>query len=169
MSTKTSPPGDFRKILESLSHRHDGRRIFDAFARMAACALAAETREAEYLEEAKRWEKADLGLFAEALGALVLEMESRPFEDVLGGYYMEFALSSKGQQWNGEFHTPKPICDLMASMTLGDMESLPAGANHRLRAGVRRRRHDSVARGSLHTRSPPPPARHGHGRKSHRL
>jgi hypothetical protein len=52
-------------------------------------------------------------------------MEGRPFEDVLGGYYMEFALSHKGQQWNGEFHTPKAICDLMAQITLGDVKSLP--------------------------------------------
>src|SRR5581483_5675064 len=83
-------------------------------------------REAEYLEEAKRLEKTDLDLFAEAFGALFAEMETRPFEDLIGGYYMEFALSHKGQQWNGEFHTPKHICDLMARMTLGDMESLPA-------------------------------------------
>ena len=48
------------------------------------------------------------------------------FEDLIGGYYMEFAVSHKGQQWNGEFHTPKPICDLMARMTLGDMETIPA-------------------------------------------
>ena len=53
-------------------------------------------------------------------------MESRPFEDILGGHYMEFALSSKAQQWHGEFHTPKPICDLIAKMTLGDVESPPA-------------------------------------------
>jgi type I restriction-modification system DNA methylase subunit len=111
---------DFRKILERLSHRHDTRRIFDAFVRFAACALAAQTREAEYLEEAKHWDKADLETFAEALGALVTEMETKPFEDVIGGYYMEFALSSKGQQWNGEYHTPKPICDLMAQITMGD-------------------------------------------------
>ena len=65
-------------------------------------------------------------MFAEALGSLVAEMEARPFEDLIGGCYMEFVLSQKGQQWNGEFHTPKPICDLMASMTLGDMESFPA-------------------------------------------
>ena len=116
---------DFRKILERLSHRHDIRRVFDAFTRFAACALAAQTREAEYLEEVKQWEKADMGLFAEALGALVNEMESKPFEDVLGGHYMEFALSHKGQQWNGEFHTPKSICDLMAGIILGDKE-LPA-------------------------------------------
>lgn len=66
-----------------------------------------------------------MDLFAEALAALVLEMESKPFEDIIGGCYMEFALSEKGQQWNGEFHTPKPICDLMARMTLGDGASLP--------------------------------------------
>jgi type I restriction-modification system DNA methylase subunit len=121
-----SQQSDFRKILERLSHRHSTRQVFDAFLCFAACALAAQTREAEYLEEAKRWERSELDLFAEALAALVLEMETRPFEDVLGGYYMEFALSQKGQQWNGEFHTPKTICDLMARMTLGDLESLPA-------------------------------------------
>lgn len=126
MSTRKPPQSDFRTILESLSRRHDTRRVFDAFTRFAACALAAGTREAEYLEEAKRWDKAELDLFAQALGALVLEMESKPFEDVLGGYYMEFALSTKGQQWNGEFHTPKPICTMMAQMILGDMESLPS-------------------------------------------
>ncbi|KAF0181131.1 MAG: type I restriction modification system-like protein [Limisphaerales bacterium] len=126
MIPKKPPPGDFRKILGRLSHRHSTRQVFDAFLCFAACALAAQTREAEYVEEAKRWEKPDLELFAEAFAALVSEMESRPFEDLIGGYYLEFALSQKGQQWNGEFHTPKPICDLMARMTLGDLESLPA-------------------------------------------
>src|ERR1700722_11248034 len=125
MSERKSQPSDFRKILERISHHHDTRRVFDAFTRFAACALAAQTREAEYLEEVKHWERADLDLFGEALGALVNEMESKPFEDVLGGYYMEFALSSKGQQWNGEFHTPKHVCDPMARMVIGDTNSLP--------------------------------------------
>lgn len=126
MSVRKSSVGDFRKILESISHRHDTRSVFDAFTRFAACALATQTREAEYLEEVKRWQKPELELFAEALGALVSEMETKPFEDIIGGYYMEFALSTKGQQWNGEFHTPKTICDMTAKMLLGDMESLPA-------------------------------------------
>ncbi len=117
---------DFRTILEHLSRRHDTRHVFDSFTRIAACALAAETREAEYLEEAKRWEKADLDLFANALGALVIEMEAHPFEDMIGGCYLDFALSQKGRQWNGEFHTPKPVCDLIARLTLGDMDSFPA-------------------------------------------
>jgi type I restriction-modification system DNA methylase subunit len=123
---KAQPPSDFRKILEQLAHGHDTHRVFSAFVRFAACALAAQTREAEYLEEAKLWKKPELELFAEAFGTLIREMESQPFTDLIGGYYMEFALSSKGQQWNGEYHTPKPICDMMARMMLGDMAELPA-------------------------------------------
>ena len=123
MNAGKSQSSDFRKILERISHRHETRCVFDGFTRLAACALAAQTRESEYLEEAKQWEKPDLDLFAEALGALVLEMEDHPFEDIIGGYYTEFALSNRGQQRNGEFHTPKNVCDLMARMTLGDMES----------------------------------------------
>src|SRR6266545_2831924 len=98
MKTK-SPESDFRKILLGISHRHGVRRVFDGFTRLAACALVAQTREAEYLQEAKRWEKPDLDLFAKALGALILEMETKPFEDLIGGYYVQIALSQKGQQW----------------------------------------------------------------------
>jgi type I restriction-modification system DNA methylase subunit len=123
---RTGKSYDFRKNLEGLSHRHDLRRVFETFTTLAACALAVQTREPEYLEEVKRWEKPDLNVFAEALGALTLEMESKPFEDILGPYYMEFVLSNKGQQRSGEFYTPKPICDFMARVTFGDMESSPA-------------------------------------------
>lgn len=124
MPSTKSQPSDFRKILGTLSHRHDLRRVFDGFVRMAACALAAGTREPEYLEEAKGWEKPELEGFSHALGALTMEMESRPFEDLIGGYYMEVAISQKGQQWHGEFHTPKPVCDLMRQITLDGLESL---------------------------------------------
>ena len=119
-------PEGFRKILERLYRRHDLRRVFDGFVRLSACAVGAQTREAEYLAEVKHWEKPELDSFAAALGALVLEMEVRPFEDILGGCYLDFAVSSKGQQWNGEFHTTKTVCDLIAKMTLGDMDALPA-------------------------------------------
>jgi len=117
---------DFRKILKRASDRHGTQRVFEAFIRLSACALAAQTREAEYLEETRQWERPELHLFGEALGALVAEMEGRPFEDIVGGYYMESALSRKGQQWNGEFHTPKSVGDLIARMTIGEAESLPA-------------------------------------------
>lgn len=120
-----SPSREFRKVLESLSRRHDTRRVFDAFTRFAACPLAAQTREAEYLQEVKRWNKEELVLFAEAFAALVMEMESKPFEDVIGGFYMDAAISQKGPRWNGEFHTTKHICDLMARLTISNTESFP--------------------------------------------
>ena len=121
---KPSQPSDFRKLLEPLARVHDTRRVFDAFVTLAACALAAKTREEEYLETARHWQREHLDIFAQALGALILEMEAHPFVDVLGGYYMEFALSSKGQQWNGEFHTPTTICDLMAMLTVGELQQI---------------------------------------------
>jgi hypothetical protein len=61
-----------------------------------------------------------------ALASLVFEMELHPFEDIIGGYYIDCAISSKQQQFNGEFHTPKNVCDLMARLTIGDMNFLPA-------------------------------------------
>jgi hypothetical protein len=125
MSTKHDRP-DFRALLISLCGRgHDPRRIFDAFCRFAACALACETREAEYLEEAKRWSKPELELFSNAFAVLVVEMETRPFEDLLGPFYMEFALSKSGASRGGEFHTPQAICQLMAQMTAAP-DSFPA-------------------------------------------
>jgi DNA-binding Lrp family transcriptional regulator len=39
VSARKPPPGDFRRILESLSHRHDTRSVFDAFNR-TACDMA---------------------------------------------------------------------------------------------------------------------------------
>ena len=124
---KPTPPPDFRKLIESLLHSHSPSTVFHAFVRLAACAVAAGTREAEYLEEAKRWTKDELAVYGKALGALIHEMESKPYEDVLGTHYMEFALSRSGAQWNGEFHTPKAICDLMARVTLTEATLPEAG------------------------------------------
>lgn len=117
-TTKDTPT--FRSLIEQLVRRHDAYKVFAAFTHLTACALAHGTREPEYLDEAKRWERDELEIFSHALGALVMEMETRPFTDLLGGHYMDLALSHKGQQWNGEFHTPQPICELMARVIAGD-------------------------------------------------
>lgn len=124
---KTKTPPDFRKALDKITgYGSRGHRdVFDAFVRLAACALACETREQEYLEEAKRWTKEELEGFSAALAALVAEMEAEPFSDLIGTHYMNWALSQKSAQWNGEFHTPQAVCELMARMTYGDGSSFP--------------------------------------------
>ncbi|WP_342751006.1 N-6 DNA methylase [Termitidicoccus mucosus] len=124
---KTSQTPTFRSLLEQLIRRHDAHEVFTAFASLAACALAHGTRETEYLEEAKRWNRDELEIFSHALAALVMEMEAQPFTDLLGGHYMELALSHKGQKWNGEFHTPQNICEMIAHMLAGDSSLPPEG------------------------------------------
>lgn len=79
---KQKPPTDFLKLLETLCHNHSTRTVFDSFVRLAACSVAAQTREPEYLEEAKRWTRDELTTFSNALGALVMEMETKPFTDI---------------------------------------------------------------------------------------
>ena len=44
---------DFRKKLQSIAYSHQLSTVFSGFCRLAACALAAQIREAEYLAEAK--------------------------------------------------------------------------------------------------------------------
>ncbi len=95
--------------------------VFSAFCRLAACALAAQTREAEYLEEAKRWKPDDLTDFSAAVGQLVVEMEKQPFTDLIGPHYLELS-SSSGRQARGEFYTPPEVCQLMAEITIGEID-----------------------------------------------
>jgi type I restriction-modification system DNA methylase subunit len=109
----------FLSILTNLATHRDRSTVFNAFVQLAACALAAQTREAEYLEEIKRWTKEDLNQFSHALAALIVEMEAEPFTDVLGAAYMEFAQSKGTRERGGEFYTPPCIAKLMAQMLAG--------------------------------------------------
>ncbi len=110
------PPRPFTKVLEDISngYRHHARDVFRSFCRLAACALAAGTREEEYKAEIKerRWTGTDLAKFSEALAALVLQMEREPFCDFLGPAYMEFG----GSRQAGEFYTPMSVSKMMARM-----------------------------------------------------
>jgi type I restriction-modification system DNA methylase subunit len=120
VSKAKQPESDFRKLLDLISRSHGLYKVFQSFTVIAACTLACQTREREYLEAIKGYSKEELSIFAQAFGTLVSEMETHPFEDRLGVYYMEAVLSNKGQQWNGEFHTPGCISEMMASLTLGE-------------------------------------------------
>lgn len=115
-------PDNFRKILERMTHSRQSHEVFRGFCRLVACTLACQTREPEYLEEAKRWQPKELEQFCAAFAALVTEMDGEPYDDLLGAFYMDFALCRKGAQWSGEFHTPRDICRMMARMTFGDIQ-----------------------------------------------
>ena len=92
---------------------------------MSACALAAGSREREYLEIAKNYTPEELNQISRAFGLLVEEMELEPFTDLLGPFYLECA-SHSSKHARGEFYTPPEISKLMARM-LFDIESAKSG------------------------------------------
>jgi|TARA_B100001989_G_C24440593_1_gene413737 hypothetical protein len=107
---------DFRAVLRSIAHtRSSIVSVFSDFCRIVACSLAVGTREDEYFDAIKGYSKSDLNQFAKALGLLVHEMESRPFEDVLGMFYTEIH-SAVTRNDRGEFYTPPAISSLMARL-----------------------------------------------------
>lgn len=113
---KPVKPPDFRNLIGDIAFKRGAKATsFGDFCRMAACCLAAGTREQEYLEIAERYQASELELFSQALAALVLEMEQKPFEDLLGPYYLEVA-SKSTQDARGEFYTPESISRLIARM-----------------------------------------------------
>ena len=105
------------KILRKLEGSRRPAEVFATFVKLAACAVSCGRREAEYLEEIKRWPAEAAPIFAEAFAALVVEMEGEPYRDCLGATYMEL-LSSSAAQWGGEFHTPAEVCEMMARVTV---------------------------------------------------
>jgi type I restriction-modification system DNA methylase subunit len=116
---------DYRTVIEEISRRRSATvTVFADFCRMAACCLAMQTREEEYLEVAKRYDREELGGFAEALAYLISEMEAKPFSDILGTYYLEIA-SHSSKQARGEFFTPPAISQLIAGMLI-DVEATKA-------------------------------------------
>lgn len=112
-NNKRKDISDFRRILEQIARKKSSLiEVFSNFTCLAACALALETREEEYLEIAGKYSKDDLTLFSQAFAALVVEMERKPFTDLLGVYYNEIG-SKFSRDLGGEFYTPKPVSDFM--------------------------------------------------------
>lgn len=119
------PDESFRTVIESLARtRSSSVGIFSDFCRLAACCVAAGTREPEYLEVARGYSRDELNEFSRGFALLVEEMEAAPFTDMLGPYYLDIAAHSS-KQARGEFFTPPEISKLIARMVF-DPEAIKA-------------------------------------------
>jgi len=117
------PDETYRTIIERIARtKSSSLTVFADFCRIAACCLAAGSREDEYFETIKPYSKEELSEFSKALGLLIEEMESKPFTDVLGPYYLDVA-SHSSKQARGEFYTPPEVSKAMAMM-LVDVEQV---------------------------------------------
>lgn len=116
--------GWWKHLVDHFKNTRRLGEIFEAFVHLAACAVSAGRREEEYMQAIKHFSREDLMAFSEALALLTVEMEHKPFEDLLGPVYQEIS-SHKGKQMTGEFYTPRPICQLMVRMTALDPMDFP--------------------------------------------
>ena len=112
---------DWRKTIESIArNKISVVTVFSDFCRVAACAVALQTREEEYLETIAHYSKEEIHEFSKAFAFLVNEMQSKPFTDVLGPFYTSVA-SKMTVSGRGEFYTPPEVCELMARI-IGDVD-----------------------------------------------
>lgn len=94
----------FAKVLQEVQQI----RVSEAFRILVtagACALTAGQQEALYLSTIKPLNQYDLDVIVRAFRQLVVDMECRPFLDLLGPVHME-VMHRLDRQQNGAFYTP---------------------------------------------------------------
>lgn len=113
-------PKTIAKSFESLCGRHSRWQVWADWITMSACAISntvdkvhRETREKEYLTLQNKYTKAEMQIFGEMLGNVVLALEEDPNQDILGYLYMNLNL---GNEHAGQFFTPYSVCRFMAAL-----------------------------------------------------
>ncbi|WP_407540253.1 ParB/RepB/Spo0J family partition protein [Deinococcus radiomollis] len=83
-----------------------------------ACSLTLGQQEDLYLSTIKGLDRHDLDTIVASFHQLVIDMDDRPYTDLLGPLYMEIG-HRLDKQARGEFFTPRSVSRLMAQMTFG--------------------------------------------------
>ena len=120
---------EFSNQLEQIGRKYGLSRAFNDLLTMGICSFHRtniqsrlskkdENNEILYLETIKPYSKDELNSFAKALGALQLNVLDNPYSDILGEYFTKHI--TKGQ--NGQFFTPVHICEMMAQMTIHNLD-----------------------------------------------
>lgn len=119
---------EFDKTLRSID-RHQRWRVFSDFCELAALVMANvverdQTREDRYTRILEAYDEQERPRFAELYGITVLALEEGGLAtDFLGDAFMRNELSD---HWHGQFFTPMPLCQMLASMTIGSPGQLQA-------------------------------------------
>ncbi len=118
----------FAEALFKISYRFSLSRVFDDFLTMTMASFTQnlETKvswyEEEYMQTVAYYKDSELRHeFPKALAYLILEMEERVGSslgnDVLGDFFEQHISNGR----NGQFFTPYPVCQFMASITHTDV------------------------------------------------
>jgi len=133
----------FNRLFAEIAYRHDFMRVFDDFLTLTLCAFGMGRYEDEYLQTLKTYNKKEVQIFPQLLGALV-EYTTRKSElggwaDGLGDFFQEHN-GKFGRDARGQFFTPTHLCDLMAQINSpcnGNINDPAAGSGRCLIAADR--------------------------------
>jgi hypothetical protein len=151
MKTTTPTKSDITKALYEAG-RLSGKRFFAVYDDFLELSVNAFCRDDNaYMEIMKRYgprikgQEHPADYYAKALAAWMAAMQHEP-RDYLGEIYEDESITNK---YDGQFFTPEPLCDLMATITIGDelqdnqIYSDPSGcgSGRTLIAGIKRNRY----------------------------
>ncbi|AEF88824.1 hypothetical protein DelCs14_1799 [Delftia sp. Cs1-4] len=128
------PRRELVALLQGMRPRWSVRDVFADFIELSSLSISNavdkaqfDTREARYLDIAKKYPREEFERFPRMLACLTLAMEQccaqGEFEDVLGGLYMTLEL---GNDRAGQVFTPFHVSQLMARVIVGDAAAAKA-------------------------------------------
>lgn len=116
---------NFNSLFFSFQYKYDLHTLYDDLLTIIICCLARETEEKLYFETIAKYKKEELNTFAKLMGELFLiygrANHLKHWADPLGEYYEALASNSKKSAF-GQYFTPKPICNMMASFITNEKE-----------------------------------------------
>lgn len=118
---------EMSKVFESYRFTHSVYTAFEDFLEVAAISISNsvdrpnwQRREDRYMQIIGKYSKEEANGFAKLLAILSVAMDERP-DDYLGRLFMELELYD---QWKGQFFTPYHVAEMMAKMTVADLDKL---------------------------------------------
>lgn len=109
-----------RKLFSELSYRFDVSEVFSDFLDYALLVMKWQDRDRDFSYYEKKYERHHT-LFPQLIDELTLASDNagEGMKDALGDFFMDEI--SHGR--NGQYFTPQPICDMMASLTAGSIKN----------------------------------------------
>lgn len=112
----------FRKMFESLTHRHSDHELWNDFLEIIICCYSMQQMEERYLHIIKKYKKEEVAvltkMFAEIVVLYSKNLCPQSWYDGLGAFYETYINTPAKASRTGQFFTPETVCDMMARCML---------------------------------------------------
>ena len=117
----------FRKLFESLTHRHADYELWNDFLEIIICCYAMQKMEDRYLEIIKKYKKPEVEIickmFAEMVTLYSKHLAHGQWYDGLGAFYETYINTPAKASRTGQFFTPETVCVMKANCVLNEEQA----------------------------------------------